>query len=146
MKTQVDDEVAIRGLIGQFDEAWNRHDAKALAALHAETAETVNRFGMYIRGRAEHEEQFAWLHGGPFKGSRSALQSVFSIRFIRPDVAQAHTTWETPQLNVGGQTIPREDMVVSYLVVKGSEGWRFEALDLHNVESALGQTPSLPTA
>ncbi len=146
METEIDDEVAIRGLIGQFDEAWNRHDSRALAALHSETAETVNRFGMYIHGRAEHEEQFAWLHTGPFKDARSALQKVFSLRFIRPDVAQVHTIWETPELIVEGQTIPREDMVVSHLVVKGSEGWRFEALDLHNVEAALGQAPSLPTA
>jgi uncharacterized protein (TIGR02246 family) len=36
------DKSAIEALVTQFNEAWNRHDAHALAALFAEDADFTN--------------------------------------------------------------------------------------------------------
>lgn len=138
------DERAIRGLLSRWDRAWNAHDADALADLHHPDAETVNRFGKYVVGDAQHRSQFRWLHGGPFRDRASPAQEVVSVRFVRPDVALVHTTWGTPELQFEGARISGEDMVVSYLVTKEAGHWRFAAVDLHNVTSALGQQATLP--
>jgi uncharacterized protein (TIGR02246 family) len=134
----------VQELVRQFDEAWNAHDADALADLHHPDAETVNRFGKYLVGDKQHRTQFQWLHAGPFSTTESPAQNVVSVRFVRPDVAIMHTTWRTPELHVEGERIAPEDMVVSYLVTKEAGRWGFAAVDLHNVASALGQEASLP--
>jgi uncharacterized protein (TIGR02246 family) len=138
------DERVIRDLIAQWDSAWNRHDAQALTALHHEQAETVNRFGRYLVGREQHLQQFTWLHAGPFRDAQSPAQQIVSWRFIRPDIALVHTTWGTPELILGGERIPAEDMVVSYLMTKEDGRWSLAAIDLHNVQSALGQEAQVP--
>lgn len=132
-------EECIRNLIRRWDTAWNRHDAEALTALHHPDAETVNRFGRYLAGHDEHREQFEWLHSGPFRGSRSPAQTIVGLRFIRPDVALVHATWGTPELDIGGQRLRAEDMVVSYLITREDGHWAIAAVDLHNVQSGLGQ-------
>jgi uncharacterized protein (TIGR02246 family) len=137
------DEAEVRGLIAQWDAAWNRHDPDALTALHHSDAETVNRFGRYLSGQDEHRKQFGWLHSGPFRQVQSPPQQVISLRFIRPDVAVTHTTWGTPELDVNGALVPAKDMVVSYLVTKEQGRWALAAVDLHNVQAALGQEKQL---
>jgi uncharacterized protein (TIGR02246 family) len=74
-------------VIEQWDEAWSHQDADALAELHHPDAETVNRFGQYLHGREEHQQQLRWLHTGPFRASQSPPQKVVGLRWIRPDVA-----------------------------------------------------------
>ncbi len=51
MTTREDDRVAIKKVISDFIDDWNRHDSKALADLHAEDANVINIFGQWIRGR-----------------------------------------------------------------------------------------------
>ena len=126
------DETEIVRLLRQWDRAWNAHDPNALADLHHPDAETVNRFGKYVAGDAQHRTQFRWLHTGPFRGTKSPAQEVVSVRFVRPDIAVVHTTWGTPELQVDGEHIGAEDMVVSYLVTKEAGQWKFPAVDLHN--------------
>jgi uncharacterized protein (TIGR02246 family) len=137
-------ETDIRDLLTQWDRAWNAHDPDALTALHHPDAETVNRFGRYVVGEAQHRSQFRWLHTGPFRGTESPAQQVVSVRFVRPDVAVVHTMWGTPELDLDGERIGAEDMVVSYLVTREGGHWKFAAVDLHNVTSALGQKATLP--
>ena len=133
------DDAQVRDLIAQWDAAWNRHDPDALTALHHPDAETVNRFGRYLVGEDEHRIQFDWLHSGPFSGTESPAQKVVSLRFLREDVALIHTVWGTPELDLNGENIPAEDMVVSYLVTKEQGRWGLAAVDLHNIQAALGQ-------
>lgn len=139
------DELSVRDVIARWDAAWNRHDPEGLTALHHVDAETVNRFGRYQRGQQEHRTQFQWLHSGPFGGSQSPKQRVVGMRFIRPDVALVHTTWGTPELDLGGgERVPPEDMVVTYVITKEADRWGIAAVDLHNVQSALGQEARFP--
>jgi uncharacterized protein (TIGR02246 family) len=138
------EEMEILKLVGEWDRAWNAHDPEALTDLHHPDAETVNRFGKYVVGHSQHRAQFRWLHTGPFNSTESPAQKVASVRFVRPDVAVVHTTWGTPELHVDGERVAPEDMVVSYLVTKEGGQWKFAAVDLHNVTSALGQPATLP--
>lgn len=40
--------------------------------------------------------------------------------------------------------MPAEDMVVSYVITKEDDGWPIASVDIHNVQSALGQDAKLP--
>ena len=132
------DEATVREIIAQFDKAWNNHDGKALAELYGEISSTVNRHGVYypLGGRAEQEHEYTKHHGtkGPFKDSRSAPQKIFELRFISRNVALVRTMrtiWETPEM-------PREDMIVSYLITRNGGKWSITSADLHNVGGAAG--------
>jgi hypothetical protein len=57
LQTKPEDLVAIRHVIRQWDTAWNDHDAKAITSLLTADADTVNRYGLYFRDRAETEIQ-----------------------------------------------------------------------------------------
>ena len=60
------DEAAIRRLLAAYTEAFNRHDVNAVVMLHTESAELVQRSGIYLRGRAELEQQYARIFKGIF--------------------------------------------------------------------------------
>lgn len=54
-----EDEKAIRDIVNNVESAFNKHDAKAFAALFAENAEIVNVQGIRIRGRDIIQDIFA---------------------------------------------------------------------------------------
>jgi uncharacterized protein (TIGR02246 family) len=47
------DESGVRKVIADFGDAWDRHDAKAMAALHTEDVNFINIFGEWWKSRAE---------------------------------------------------------------------------------------------
>jgi uncharacterized protein (TIGR02246 family) len=51
------DEVEIRNVEMQQQEAWNRHDAKAYANFFTEDGDCVNVVGWWWKGRAEIEKK-----------------------------------------------------------------------------------------
>lgn len=75
LKKAVDDEEA----------AWNRGDAKALAAAFVDDATLTDAFGTVSRGRADVERRLGELLV-TWKGTRIALK-VRKVRVLKPDVA-----------------------------------------------------------
>ena len=53
------DEPAVRKLAQQFEEAFNKRDARAMAALWTEAGELTDVDGTVVRGRAELEKMYA---------------------------------------------------------------------------------------
>jgi len=90
--TQADDENAIREIQSRWDDAWNRHDAKALSALVAEDVRFVNVAGQVLTGRGEFEALQARTHAMQFKDSVRTVTGT-NIKFITPDIAVAHVRW-----------------------------------------------------
>jgi uncharacterized protein (TIGR02246 family) len=89
------DEKAIRALLGDLEEKWNKHEMKGFSERLAEDADVVNRFGQWIRGRTEIEKHLVGLHASPYRdmlGSRKS--TVEQVRFLTPDVALAHELTE----------------------------------------------------
>ncbi len=79
-------EKVIKERVQQYEEAYNREDAKALAAMWAEDAEYIQpETGELIKGRAEIEKQFISV----FKETPDAKIeiNVSSIEFPKPDQA-----------------------------------------------------------
>src|SRR4029079_13959134 len=83
---QADDEAAIRKSDDAYVEAYNKQDAKALAALWSPEAVYIDpESGDEAVGREEIEKEFAET----FKGSKDAklVVDVKAINFLSPNVA-----------------------------------------------------------
>jgi uncharacterized protein (TIGR02246 family) len=82
------DEALIRKLLSQSEERWNKHDAKALAALQAEDIDHINTSGGWSKGREAICKLWAQLFETRFKEDTTEVK-LEKIRFLKPDVAVA---------------------------------------------------------
>lgn len=89
---QSDDEKAIRDIQARWDDAWNRHDIKALGALVAEDVRFVNVAGLVLNGRGQFEALQSRTHAMQFKESVRTVTET-RIKFLTPDIAVAHVNW-----------------------------------------------------
>jgi uncharacterized protein (TIGR02246 family) len=76
-----------------FVAAWNKADAKALAALHAENCITSSAAGQPIVGRAAVEQDFTKAFAAELKGTK-LIVTPGDERSINPDLAVTSGTWE----------------------------------------------------
>lgn len=79
------DERAIQNNRDAHDAAWNKHDAKALAALFAPDADRATVNG-WFSGRAEIERGYVNTFGGAFKNATLTNESP-KLKFLTADVA-----------------------------------------------------------
>jgi uncharacterized protein (TIGR02246 family) len=119
-----EDDEAVRKIVAGFEEAWNKHDMKALATLFREDAEWVNKVGMHWRGRDEIMVAHAAFHETIFKNHSYRTDAV-ETRAIAPGVAVAVATetfegFKAPD----GRDWPKSRNRLSYVLVKGTDGWK----------------------
>jgi uncharacterized protein (TIGR02246 family) len=101
----VKDIKAIKQLIANYENAWNRHDAKGLADNYDSNATWVNWFGAYYIGRRDIQYHYETVHGSYFKASQYYTRSIEDITFVKPDVAISHIrTGLTGDTRYPGQT------------------------------------------
>jgi len=99
---QSQDEAEIRNLVQtRQQEAWNRHDAKAYAALFTEDGDLVNVVGWWWKGRPQIEQKLTDAYIFVFRESTLTVNEV-QIKFLTPEIAVAHVRWSmvgarTPQ-------------------------------------------------
>ena len=87
------EEVAVRKVIADFADAWDRHDVKAMVRLHTEDVDFVNIFGQWWKGWNEVEESLRRVHSTAFSKSRMLVNTEL-IKFLAPNVALVHGTME----------------------------------------------------
>jgi uncharacterized protein (TIGR02246 family) len=126
-----EDESAIRAVEVQQQEAWNRHDAKAYAALFTEDGDCVNVVGWWWKGRAEIEKKLTDAYVFVFRESVFTLGEV-TVRFLDPDSAVVHARWtmtgaRTPQ----GLPTPQQG-IQTQLVQKQAGKWLIAAFQNTN--------------
>lgn len=127
-----DDQPAIRALIVEQADAWNRHDARAYAALFSADADVVNVQGWWWRGRAELERKLTRAFTVVFRESRLTITEV-SIDLIGPGLAIAHARWtmEGGRAPPGASSAPRSG--IQLLVLREETGqWRIRAFQNTN--------------
>jgi uncharacterized protein (TIGR02246 family) len=90
--SQQADEDEIKRIQARWDDAWNRHDIKALSALVAEDVRFVNVAGNVLNGREEFEKLQARTHATQFKDSVRTVTGT-DIKFVTADIAVAHVRW-----------------------------------------------------
>jgi len=86
------DEKAIKDIAVRWQDAWNRHDVKALSTLVAEDVDFVNVAGIWLKNRKEFEEAHTRVHQMQMKDSVLTNRET-QIRFVRPDIAVVHVEW-----------------------------------------------------
>jgi uncharacterized protein (TIGR02246 family) len=141
------DEAAIRALEVQQQEVWNRHDAKAYAALFTEDGDCVNVVGWWWKGRAEIEKKLTDAYVYVFRESMLTIGEVTS-RFLQPDLAVVHVRWtmtgaRTPQ----GIPTPQQG-IQTQLMRKQAGKWLIAAFQNTNSVPEMpfpkGPLPSAP--
>jgi len=79
-------ESSIKKHFKDFDQAWSRHDAKAVAAFYTEKGEIVTESGQTFSGREGIEQILSEGFDNTLKDSTLTV-TVQKIRLIKPDVA-----------------------------------------------------------
>jgi uncharacterized protein (TIGR02246 family) len=109
-------------VISDFAEAWNLHDAKAMANLHTEDVNFVNIFGQWWRGRSDVEENLRIAHRTALAKSKILLD-IEQVRFIAQNVAVAQGTMEL--IDAPPETSERCHSI--RVLVKERGGWRISS-------------------
>jgi len=120
------DHAEIRDLQARQQEAWNRHDAKAYAALFTSDGDVVNVVGWWWKSRSEIETNLTAAFAVAFRDSTLTITDV-QVRFLAGDLAVAHVRWsmegsKTPP----GIPEPREGIQIQVLQ-KRDRVWRIAA-------------------
>jgi uncharacterized protein (TIGR02246 family) len=105
-----DDEQAVRKVIADYGDAWNKHDPDAILALFTDDADWVNVAGSWWHGQAEHRRGTTWVHAHVFKNAHGHIGAVV-VRFSTKDTAVAIFTHDVENFvlpdgtrNPGGTT------------------------------------------
>src|SRR5215469_11055003 len=115
--TTGEDENAIRSIISQMNENWNKHDIRSFMSHYTEDSDTVTRVGEWIRGLTKHEKHLIELHATTFRDQLTGRTSkVGDVRFITSDVAVVHEIVEEKT----GQSIR------TYVLSKKQGQWKVE--------------------
>jgi uncharacterized protein (TIGR02246 family) len=121
-----DDGMAIRAIVAQMIDAWNRGSGEGFAAPFAEHADFVAFEGTHLRGR----RQIAEFHQNAFdtvvKGTRLEGEARF-VRFLTPEVAVMHAAARTALCGRAAVSRSRDSMQL-FVVSKVSGRWQVEAL------------------
>jgi len=124
MANTANDEQAVRKALASFDQAFNRHDADAVAALFTDDAEFINVAGMWWRGKAEIRRGTAFVLANIFQNTTIQTDSV-SVRFPTRDTAIAVIAQHT----VGSFVLPDGTRIAStnnrltYFLVNAAGRW-----------------------
>ncbi len=129
-KGNPDDEKAIRAVIAQMTEGFNRHDSKAATSMYTTDADLVTVRGEAFEGRAEFEKGLASILTTRAKDATLKTLDV-RVRFVRSDVALAHVTNKLSGLvSPDGQKLPPHKELSVRVFVKEADTWRVAAF--HN--------------
>jgi uncharacterized protein (TIGR02246 family) len=115
------DEKAIRTLLRDLGEEWNKHEMNGFSARLGENADVVNRFGQWMKGRAAITEHLIALHKSAFRAQLESRSSqIEQVRFLNPEVAVAH---ELTDEKTGKS-------VRTYVLQKRDGQWWIESADI----------------
>jgi uncharacterized protein (TIGR02246 family) len=122
---QISAQEAIKLVINNYEQAWNRHDAKTLAEQYHTDATWVNWFGAYYKGRAEIEKHYQTTHSTYFKATQFTTRSIEDVTLVKPDMALVHVRTDlSGDERYPGQTFRFRRTI---LLTNKDGGWRILA-------------------
>ena len=137
-----DDEDAIKNVIVQMTEGFNKHDAEASTRMYQPDADFVSVRGEMGLGRDAAEKTLRRIFETRAKFAALKTEDVH-IRFIRPDVALAHVTNELSGLVApDGQNLPSHRELSLRVFVKDDGVWRVASF--HNTMLSPFPAPAKP--
>jgi len=121
------EEAAIRRLVSEMTDGFNRHDAAGYMRLYTSDAEFVSVRGEKAKGRDHAEQELAEIFKTRAKEAALKTKDV-DVRFIRPDVALVHVTNELSGLVAAdGHKLPPHDETSLRVFVKNDGKWQVTA-------------------
>lgn len=109
----------VRDLALAYEAAWNAGDMTAMAALYTAEVHWVNIMGMHWQGRADVDFAHRALFDRTFKGIRSKLDEIESIKPLPGGGAVAVVRWSVdPYTAPSGQAFPASRTRMSLTLVR----------------------------
>jgi len=122
-----DDEGAVRKVVADYADSWNKHDMQAFSRVFTDDVDYVNIAGRHWKGVQENVAEHAALFQNRLKNVVQTPTSV-QIRFVTPDVALVHTTWDaTGWSRLNGEPVPVLKEITTMVVVKSKGKWLISA-------------------
>jgi uncharacterized protein (TIGR02246 family) len=106
-------EQALKDRAKEFDAAWNKHDAEAVAAHFTTNGDIITESGETLAGRDGIQQALTDGFNGPLKDS-TLTSTIGTVRLIKPDVAIIDSEVELKT----GDAEPRKFHVVNVVVNK----------------------------
>ena len=129
-QNQGKDEEAIRKVILQMTEGFNKHDAEAATQMYTSNADFVNVRGDKYTGAEEIQQKL----GAVFltRAKQATLKTLnVSVRFVNAELAIAHVTNELSGLvDSAGLKLPSHQELSIRIFIKENDNWRVTAF--HN--------------
>lgn len=117
------EDEAIRKRVADFQDAWNKHDAKAITAFWAEDGDLINPAGVVARGKAEVEKLVVSDLANIIRDGKTTF-TVTYIRMVKPDVAVFDMTHEISEAHApDGSVIPTVKAMVTGVALKKDGTW-----------------------
>lgn len=120
----------VNRLLEQYQTAWNKGDAKAIAALYSQNALRMRTDAEPLVGRAAIEQMFVQSFAGDWKGTKLTLKAGRTQK-VTADVSLHEGTFEV----AGGTGAPQRGRYLNTLVREGGE-WKLASV------AAVPETPA----
>ena len=123
------DDAAIAKLSGDYQAAYNGHDAKAAAACYAIDGDRRTTDGRVVKGRAAVEQQLADDFKGRFKNATVKFDAAADIRYAGASMAIVDGSAQLSAVaGVNGEPMPAARMFHTLVLVKRNGAWQILAL------------------
>ena len=119
------DEIAIKKLVANFNDCFNRKDAHGCTMLYAEDGEFTSSQGdMLTQGHPELEKHYQHVLSTFLKNAHRT-GTVRRIRFLSPTMASVDTEWELVGATspTGGEAPPVRRGLLTWIVTKQNDQW-----------------------
>jgi uncharacterized protein (TIGR02246 family) len=121
------DEDAVKETVAAFVAAFNKGDAKAVAALFTDEGSIVNVFGMEMAGKAVIEKELTTQFAGPLKGVTNTVTPT-KIVTVAPNFAVGDADLEIAGMKTpDGKALPAIKARGTGVFVKQKGKWLFAA-------------------
>jgi uncharacterized protein (TIGR02246 family) len=118
------DEAAVRAIISEFANTWNRHDMPGMHELDSEDVEWINVTGNHWRGKAAVYKGHDIIHRTIFAKTQMSVESV-EVRPIAPGAAVGVATMKFgPVIIPSGHELLELKTRGSFVMVKRNGDWK----------------------
>jgi uncharacterized protein (TIGR02246 family) len=114
------DSAAIKQCVATFADAWNSHDAHAVAMRYVEDGDFSSVKGEASHGRKELEDHYNTIFSTFLKNARTT-DTLRSIRFLAPDIASVDIDWLVTDPAAPGGVLRKG--LLTWIVTKRSGQW-----------------------
>jgi uncharacterized protein (TIGR02246 family) len=115
------DTAAIKQFVANFADAWNSHDARAVAMHYVEDGDFSSVKAEPSHGRKELEDHYTTIFTTFLKNAHTT-DTVRSIRFLAPDLANVDIDWLVTDAAAPGGVLRKG--LLTWVVTKRNGEWK----------------------